>query len=418
MISLEKSAKNGFLPLMAAILIQLCLGVAYIWSVFQSGVANALFEGNNASASLTYSLLLAILTVGSVIGGILTKKIPLKFVVMIGGFILSAGFFLASYTTPENPWRIWLTYGVMGGIGMGFSYSTTIACAQKWFPDKKGMVTGLIVASLGLGGLIFTPIVETIIASNGGKGEGEFVAFRIISVVFLVVCTIGSLFLNMPKEETAMQNNTAITTNLTPLQVIKKPVFYLLTASLMLSCMSGLMMIGFAKPIAEGRGLTETATVGVLMISLFNAFGRFFWGLMSDKLGRTKILFILMIATCVSSLLVNFATGNWIFVLIASIGFFYGGLLSTYPALTAELFGGKNVATIYGMVLIGFGVAAVASSYIAGYFKDLAKDDISQMFPAFAIAAVCSLTACVLVVFIHKKASDSKKINLEEKILA
>ncbi len=400
--------KNRNIILLAGIAIQLCLGVAYIWSVFQTGIANTLFDGNNAQASLTYSILLAVLTVGSVLGGLLANRFPLKYVVMSGGLILSAGFFLASLATPAFPELIWLTYGVMGGVGMGFAYSTTIACVQKWFPERKGFVSGLIVAALGAGGLVFTPIVESIIAANGGAGEGEFAAFRIMSIIFLVVCTGGSLFLDMPEEPKKAEVTTAKGGG--AFEILKRKEFYMITASMMLACMGGLMMIGFAKPIAAGRGMAEIATVGVLAISISNAAGRFVWGLISDKIGRFNTLTILMFGTCAMALLVNYAQGYLIFVLIACIGFFYGGLLSNYPSLTAEIFGTKNVATNYGMVLLGFGVAAVVSSYIAGYFLDLAGGDMDKMFPAFAIAAACSLVAVILIFLVKKSVKSKEKI--------
>ena len=129
----------------AAVAIQLCLGVAYIWSVFQTGIANSIFNGDNAAANLTFSLLLSVLTLGSVLGGKLAAKYSTRAVVITGGIILSSGFFLASFVTTSTPWLLWLGYGVMGGLGMGFTYSTTIACAQKWFPEKKGLATGMIV---------------------------------------------------------------------------------------------------------------------------------------------------------------------------------------------------------------------------------------------------------------------------------
>ncbi len=398
---MTNNSTRKILALIAAIAIQLCLGVAYIWSVFQTGIANSLFGGDNASASLAYSLLLSTLTVGSVCGGLLASKIPLKMVVMIGGFILSIGFFLASFTTPEFPYLILLTYGVMGGVGMGFAYSTTIACVQKLYPNKKGLVTGLVVAALGLGGVVFTPLVEYMIASFGGQGVGELMALRVISFIFLVVCTVGSLFLYTEKSATQTASGALQTTkDSTPLQVLKRAEFYLITLSMMLACAGGLMMIGFAKPIAVGHGMVETATIGVLMISIFNSVGRLFWGIVSDKLGRINTLVILMIGSGAMSLLVNWASGYWVFVLIGLIGFFYGGLLSTYPTLTAETFGPSYVATNYGMVLLGFGLAAVGSSYIAGYYKNLAENDISLMFPAFAIASICSLVAVLLILLV------------------
>ena len=124
--------RQGVYCVLAAIAIQLTLGIAYIWSVFQTGIANSIFGGDNAAAGLTFSLLLATLTIGSVLGGKLAAKYNTRRVVFIGGLIISAGFFLASFVTADFSWLLWLTYGVMGGVGMGFTYSTTIAIAQKW----------------------------------------------------------------------------------------------------------------------------------------------------------------------------------------------------------------------------------------------------------------------------------------------
>ncbi|MCL2809893.1 MAG: OFA family MFS transporter [Treponema sp.] len=394
---------NRICALYAAIAIQLTLGVAYIWSVFQTGIAESLFNGDNAPAALTFSLLLATLTIGSVIGGKLAVKYSTRIVVFIGGIILSIGFFMASFVTANNPWMLWVTYGVMGGIGMGFTYSTTIACAQKWYPHKKGFVTGIIVSALGFGGVVFTPIVEKLILTFGGAGSGEPKTFMVLSFVFLFVCTIGSFFLKNPPEGYLSANTTTaaqtikITVDYSPSQMLKSVKFYLLTGAFLLACMGGLMMIGFAKPIAVAKGLADTATIGVLAISMFNSLGRLLWGMISDKLGRKNTIIILLSGTAILALFVNLATGFWIYILIALIGFFYGGLLSNFPSLTADLFGPKHMSTNYGFVLLGFGTGAIISSQIAGFYRDIAKDDINLMFPAFIIASCCAVIAIALM---------------------
>lgn len=398
---MSKNAK--VFPVLAAIAIQLCLGIAYIWSVFQTGIAKSIFNGDNAAASLTFSLLLAILSIGSGIGGKLAAKYSTRAVVIVGGVILSAGFLLASFVTSENPYFLWLTYGVMGGLGMGFTYSTTISCAQKWYPQKKGLVTGVIVSALGFGGAVFTPIIESLITRFGGQGVGESKTFMVLSVVFLVVCTVGGLFLKNPPEIAAAAGTQTVTPReYTAGEMLKSPKFYLVAVSFMLACMGGLMMIGFAKPIAVAKGLAETATVGVLLISIFNSLGRLLWGILSDKLGRVNTLIMLLSGTAVLSLLVNLATGYWIYVLIGFIGFFYGGFLSNFPSLTADLFGQKHMATNYGIVLLGFGAGAVISSQIAGYYKNVAAQDISLMFPAFVIASVCAAAGIVMMLVLRK----------------
>ncbi|MCL2327766.1 MAG: OFA family MFS transporter [Bacteroidetes bacterium] len=401
---------KGIYIVLSAVAIQLTLGIAYIWSVFQTGIANSIFGGDNAAAGLSFSLLIAMMTIGSVIGGKLTAKYSIRRVVFAGGIILSAGFFFASFVTANIAWLLWVTYGIMGGIGMGFTYTTTIACAQKWYPHKKGLITGIIVSALGFGGVIFTPIVESVITAFGGAGVGEPKAFMVLSAIFLVVCSAGSFFLKNPPEGYMMDKVVSSTKaappakSVTSSEMLKTPQFYLLTATFLLACMGGLMMIGFAKPIAVAKGLAETATIGVLAIAMFNSLGRLFWGMVSDKLGRINTLIALLGIAAVLSLLVNVANGYWIYVLIALIGFSYGGLLSNFPPLTADLFGAKNMATNYGFVLLGFGAGAVISSQIAGYYKNIsaAANDINLMFPAFVIASCCAAAGIVMMLVLKK----------------
>ena len=281
----EYPMKNkGIYPVVAAIIIQLTLGIAYVWSAFQTGIADSIFSGDNAAAGLTFSLLLATLTIGSVIGGKLAVRFSTGVVVFVGGIILSIGFFLASFVTSNNGWLLWVTYGVMGGVGMGFTYSTTIACVQKWYPHKKGLVTGIIVAALGFGGVVFTPVIEYLIVQFGGTGAGEPRTFMVLSVLFLAVCTVGSIFMKNPPEGymTEKLATDAATVNgssneptneptnepksYTTSEMLKTPQFYLILISYMMACMGGLMMIGFAKPIAVAKGLTETAVISILAI--------------------------------------------------------------------------------------------------------------------------------------------------------
>jgi Sugar phosphate permease len=405
--------KQGLYTVLAAVAIQLTLGIAYIWSVFQSGVADSIFGGDNAGAGFTFSLLIALMCIGSVISGKLVARFSTAPVVFAGGIITTLGFFLASFVTADCAWLLWVTYGAMGGFGIGFSYSTTIACAQKWYPHKKGLVTGIIVSALGFGGVVFTPIVEIIISNFGGTGVGEPKAFMVLSAVFLVVCSVGSLFIKDAPEGYLVNagSSNVVSSNaaeqkpvksFTTSEMLKTPQFYLLTITFLFSCMGGLMMIGFAKPIAVAKGLAATATIGVLAISMFNSIGRLFWGAMSDKLGQINTLIILLIITAVLSLLVNSVNGYLIYVLIACIGFSYGGLLSTFPALTADLFGAKHMAINYGFVLLGFGAGAIISGQIAGYYKNIASSDISLMFPAFVIASCCAVAGIIMMVILKK----------------
>ncbi|MCL2697976.1 MAG: OFA family MFS transporter [Oscillospiraceae bacterium] len=424
---------QGIKTILAAVAIQITLGVAYIWSVFQNGIARTIFSGDDRGASLAFSLLLLMMTVGSIIGGKLAARYSTRIVVFIGGLILALGFFLSSLVTADYPWMLWITYGVIGGLGMGFTYSTTIACAQKWYPHKRGLVTGVIVASLGFGGVVLTPIVERLIAVFGGVGEGEQGTFRVLGIIFTVVISICSFFLHSPhgEDKAKLAAATAAVTKkqYSPSEMLKTPQFYMIVFAYLLACMGGVMMINFARPIAEvriaeaelndvvilGMGL---AAFGVMAVTMFNSLGRLTWGMISDKLGRNKVIFILLSGNVVLPLLVNTVGGLWVYILIALIGLFYGGIFSNFPALTADLFGVKHVAANYGFVLLGFGVGSNIASQIAGYFARAARGEdgyivVSEMFPAFIIASCCSAAAIVLMVILKKLGSDKKEKKLK-----
>jgi OFA family oxalate/formate antiporter-like MFS transporter len=187
--------------------------------------------------------------------------------------------------------------------------------------------------------------------------------------------------------------------------------------------MGGQMMIAFARPIAFSRGYEmEIAARAVIALSLAQSFGRLLWGLVSDKIGRKNTIIVLLSANAVLSLLVNAAGGMWVFVLVAVFGFFYGGLLSTFPSLTADIFGPKHMATNYGFVLLGFGIGAILSSQIAGKFTNIAqyeyfcedtaeyvtRIDISRMYPAFIIASCCAVAGIVMMIILKTLRKKNK----------
>ena len=396
--------QNRWIPVIASITIQMCLGTAYIWGVFQSyliiskATPNAMFNWPATHGTLAYALLLLILTIGSTVGGRIQDKLKNpRLVIMVGGIILGIGFFLAQFTTEATPWLLWISYGILGGFGMGMAYTTTIAACQKWFPDKRGLVTGIIVSALGFGGLVFTPVAEALIRSFGVLST-----FAILGVLFIVVTVVGSMFIKNPPEGFKPEGWTPpaakhgiIAQSFSPLEVLKTPQFYMVTLALMCATAAGSMMIPMAKILGlqPTSGLTkEAAVAGVMIITGCNSFGRLFWGWVSDKLGRRNTILILITIAGLSIVSISFTTAYLMLAVIAIIGFSYGGFLGVFPALTADFWGTKNVATIYGMILLGFGVGAVASSYTVAYLSK--TKDFST---AFLIAGIAAAVGFVIV---------------------
>lgn len=396
-----------WIPVFASIAIQMCLGTAYIWGVFQShliispSTPDALFNWPPTHGTLAYALLLLFLTLGSTVGGKLVQKAySPRIVIMTGGILLGLGFFIAMFTSQNTPWLLWLSYGVLGGVGMGFAYTTTIATCQKWFPDKKGMVTGIIVAALGFGGLIFTPIAEALIAQFGVLNT-----FAIFAAMFIFVSVVGSYFIKNPPDGYKPEGwnppaaNLKVSSgyNFRPSEALKTPQFYMITLALMTASAAGSMMIPMAKILGlqpESGLSTEAAVAGVMIIAACNSFGRLFWGSVSDRLGRKLTVMLLMLLTAAAISGVAFTSGFAMLAVIAVIGFSYGGLLGVFPALTADYWGTQHLAINYGMILIGFGVGAVASSYLVAFFSQ------TQNFAAaFMIAGSAAILGLIVMLF-------------------
>jgi len=415
--SSDLSKQNRWIPVIASIFIQLCLGTAYIWGVFQSyliigkATPDAMFNWPATHGTFAYAALLLVLTLGSTIGGKIQQKLnhP-NMVIMAGGIVLGIGFFLAQFTTESTPWLLWISYGVLGGFGMGMAYTTTIATCQKWFPDKRGMVTGIIVSALGFGGLIFTPIAEILI-----NRFNVLKTFAIFGGLFIVVTVIGSLFIKNPPEgykpagwTPPVSKQGVNAHNYTPSQVLKTPQFYMVAIAFMFATAAGSMMIPMAKILGlqPSSGLTkEAAVAGVMIIAGCNSFGRLFWGWASDKLGRRKTILILMVLACISIISISFTSGYLMLAVIAVIGFSYGGFLGVFPALTADFWGPKYVATNYGMILFGFGIGAVASSFTVAYLSQT-----KAFSTAFLIAGIASVLGFIIMFALKAPQMEETKV--------
>jgi OFA family oxalate/formate antiporter-like MFS transporter len=389
---MENNTGNRWLIAIAGMVIMLCSGAVYIWGVFQGPLAK-MFGWSQATTALTFSITLGIFALGTIVGGRIQDKIGPREVASVGGLMIGLGVFLASFTTADKAWILYSTYGVIMGFGVGMIYTPVIACMSKWFPDKKGMITGLVVGSLGGGGLVFTPIAKSLVVSSGVLGT-----FAIFGISFGIIIIGAAQFLKNPPAgytpvgwtPPAAGSAAAATaaSNYTPGEMIKTPQFYLLSLILLIGCMSGLMVIPFGKILALQAGLSDAvATSAIMLISIGNAGGRFIWGATSDKIGRVRTLMILLLVSGVTMLFLNAAVGVMSLIGIGIVAFCYGGFLGTMPATIAEFFGAKNLGVNYGLVLLFFSASAVGAPLVSA----MAKDATGNFKSAFLIGGVASL---------------------------
>ncbi len=401
---------------LAGMIIMLCSGAVYIWGVFQGPLVK-MFGWTQATAALTFSFTLGIFALGTVVGGRIQDKFGPRQVASVGGFMIGLGVFLASYTTADRAWLLYMTYGALMGFGVGMIYTPVIACVSKWFPDRKGTITGLVVGSLGAGGLIFTPIAKGLVSS-----KGVLETFAIFGIVFGVLIIGAAQFLKNPPvgykpfgwtPPVAGTKAAIVARNYSPKEMLATPQFYMLSLILLIGCISGLMVIPFGKILALQSGLSDyAATSAIMLISIGNASGRFLWGAAADKMGRVRTLMVLLFVSGVTMLFLNQLQGWASLVGIGIVAFCYGGFLGTMPATVADFFGAKHLGVNYGLVLLFFSASAVGAPIVSA----MAKDATGNFKSAFLIGGVASLVGLGIAFFTKPPLDNNGELKVETSV--
>ncbi|MFL2096940.1 OFA family MFS transporter [Marinilactibacillus psychrotolerans] len=380
-----KISFNRWWVVIGAILVQLCIGGVYTWSLFNQPLADA-YGWESNSVYLAYSIVIFIFAFTTIISGRLQDKFGPRKIATIGIVLYSAGLMLTS--TAESLWQLYLYYSLIAGVGIGFVYVCPLSTCVKWFPDKKGFITGIAVGAFGLGGFLFNSFIQTFIESVGVSR-----AFFYQGIIYMIIGLIGAQLLRQPKINTSEVSDKIINDNeFTVTQMIKTKSFYLIWFIYLTGTITGLLVIGLAKDIGmDVAGLApEIAANAVALAAIFNALGRITWGILSDKLGRLRVISVMFGLTAVAVGLLSTITPNtWLFFsIVAIIAFCFGGFLAVIPPLTSDYYGIKNLGANYGLVYQGYGIAALVGPMLislAGGFK-----------PAFLIAALLTIVGLIL----------------------
>lgn len=391
--------KNRYGVLLSGMLIQLCAGIIYMWSVFKGPVAEYL-QWDSAEASLTSSIMLSAFVLGIILGGRAQDKAGPKYVTLAGSVLIGLGMILTAFVTKQSPRLIFLTYGIIGGFGVGVLYTATVSVIQKWFPDRRGFATGFMVGAFGFSLVIFAPLTRKLLAETSVP-----VTFTAFGITFLLICAACSLYLANPPEGFspggAAASNAAAPAaqkQYTTKEMLKTPAFYLIALSMLFILPAYFILNPIFMTLGEERGLSpDMAVLGVMITGIASASGRIATSWVSDLIGRRKAVFAIIFITLAAILAMIYATGAMFIVCIAAIAFAFGGSASVYPAITADNFGTKNIGLNYGCVMVGFGVSALIFPIIS---NNLVKS--GSYTASFLLAGCCCIIAFVLVLFQKK----------------
>lgn len=351
--------------LIASMIINMCIGSAYAWSVFQNPLIS-MFGWSTSDTSLAFTLSLSLVPVAMIGAGRIQDRFGTQMVTMAGGIVFGLGLVLTSQITSLT--GLYLSYGLLGGFGIGMIYTCMVGNTIKWFPDKKGLAGGLIAMGFGLGAIVFAPVGVMLI-----REFNVLVTFAIFGVVFSLIIIVASFFIKAPKNVNLSQS-TVVDQSMTSHQMMKTPRFYLLWILYTIGCIGGLMIIGHASPIVQHKvGLSsQEAAFIVSFLGLSNSLGRVFWGTVSDRFGRMVTLTTTYLVAAVCLLALSMFTSLPIVVIaIGGIALCFGGYLGIMPSICAENFGSKHIGINYGLLFTAYGFAAFVGPRLASWIRDV-----------------------------------------------
>lgn len=391
----EGKSFNRWLVVVGALLIQISLGAIYIYSVFKPALKERFPDWSATDLALPSQLVLAFFALSMIIFGRIQDKLGPRKVATIGGILLGVGLIIASYS--KTLFFFVLGFSIIGGTGIGAAYVCPIATCVKWFPDMRGLITGLAVAGFGAGALVFTPVAKSLIAS-----QGIMSTFLYLGIIFLVAVVVGAQFMINPPpgfkpagwnppEPASSASGGVEKVDFTWQEMLKTVQFWLLWLTYFAGCTAGLMIIMNATNIWQSFALLNLfnntpiskdifadviskGASAVMIVAILNAIGRIAWGKISDTIGRKTTLIIMFVYAGVIMLLLKFFTSYGLYLFgVASIGFCFGGFLALYPAVTADFFGTKNVGANYGWMFSAYGAGGLFGPWLAPKLMKMGK---------------------------------------------
>lgn len=407
---------NRWVIAIAGVFMQLALGAVYAWSVFRVPLAKQ-FGWSISEITLTFTISIFMLGIAAFFGGLWLNRQGPRIVALVGGALYGLGVFLASFSA-NRLWWLYISFGVIGGIGLGLAYIVPVAVLVKWFPDRRGLITGIAVGGFGAGALITAPVATGLI-----QGVGVLATFAYLGLAYLIVTVVASLFMQNPPEgwkpegwtPTASETKQRAAHDYTLGEALRTWQWYALWLLLFLNTFAGISVISQEAPIfQELVGVSAVVAASMVGIaSIGNAFGRVFWAWVSDLLTRRTTFVVMFVLQILLFWFLPSVSGVALMTILSFVVLMcYGGGFGTMPAFAADYFGSKNVGPIYGLMLTAWGVASAVGPLLIAYMRQTTG---SYRGPLHVIAGVMAVsTVLPILVSRPQTGSAARKAELEQ----
>ena len=411
---MKKLLNNRWFILVATVIVNISIGTAFAWSVFQAGLsveAHFIFGHmvTKQQLALAFTICSGVAPICMISGPFLQKKLGSpRIVIWIGGILFGLGLILSGYIS--KLWMLYVTYGVFCGFGSALAYGITVSNTVRLFPDKKGLASGIATAAFGTGSIIFPPVINALI-----KQGGTLHAFKVLGILFIILVLIAGFFVKEAPIDPSLVNPKASAQTAKESipsknwkEMLQDKRFYILITIFTIFATAGLMLVSQGSQISQavGKIKVETAALIVSIIAIGNTSGRLIFGAVSDKLGTNKTLIIMTILVSVCSLICFFAIKNEsliVFVILAVIiAMCYGGSMGVYPALTSMTFGIKHNGVNYGIMFIGFALGSYFGPVIANSLFE-ASSSYALSLLVVSILGIVGFGLVNLFIFVNKK---------------
>ena len=383
--------------LLAGSLINFCVGICYVWSVFADGLIKE-FGWSKAEAMFPYTFELLVFSIMMIFGGRFQDRFGPRGGIVLSSYFAGLGLILCALAT--NPLGVTLSFGLIFGSAVAFGYSAVTPAVIKWFPpSKRGLVTGIVLMSLGAAALVWAPVVNLLILRIGVANT-----FLVCGILLFILINLASRAIAVPDPETQpyeQRSSISESDESSWRTTIRQPSFRIIWITIGLSSGIGIMFISHLVQIAE---LNYQVTWGYLLVSMFagaNAVGRLAGGVLCDRvgyIGNLRVALTLM----VMAMLIYLTGWSWPALVIATslLGLSYGSIYTSFPTIVVNLYGLKNFGINYGMVFTAVGLVGSLGPLAAAYLAESTNSYNST----FLLGLVASLVCLFLAVELKKKA--------------